>query len=94
MKLTFKDIKVNFAADICGEGQGEAQLHLGEIAIEASPAELAGQTRELVNLVRDMVREARNEQRESRTERAHERAHEARMARFKSRKWEREDDEE
>lgn len=56
MKIVFKDIKLNIAADICGEGQGEAQLHLGEISVEVSSAEMANQIRELVNIVRDIER--------------------------------------
>ena len=68
MKINFKDIKLNFAADICGEGQGEFEAHLGEISLEASPSEITSQTRELVNLVRDVMRESRKEAREQRAD--------------------------
>ena len=49
MKVTFKDLKLNFAADICGEGKGEAQLHLAEGLLEASPSEIMGMVREALN---------------------------------------------
>ena len=88
MKINFKDVKFNFAADICGEGQGEFEAHLGEISLEASPSEIAGQTRELVSLVRDMVHEARKEAREQRADdrdarRSHERVERVRASRWK-----------
>ena len=93
MKFTVKDIKVNFAADICGEGQGELQTHIGEFSLEASPSEIAGQTRELVSLVRDMVREARKEARETRDDARNERRHRETVESIRARKWARRDDE-
>lgn len=93
MKINFKDVKFNFAADICGEGQGEAQLHLGEISLEASPSEIMGQCRELVSLVHGIVREARCEQREDRNDKRDERRHRETVERIRARRWARRDGE-
>ena len=93
MKVTFKDFKLNFAADICGEGQGEANIHLGEISLEASPSEITSQTRELVNLVRDVMREARKEAREQRDDDRDARRSHERVESIRARRWARRDNE-
>ena len=93
MKITFKDLKLNIAAEMCGEGQGEFEAHLGEISLEASPSEVASQTRELVNLVRDMVREVRKEAREQRNDDRDARRSRETVERIRARKWARRDDE-
>ena len=85
MKVQFKDVKFNFAADICGEGQGEAEISLGEISLEASSSEIIAQARELASLCRDMVREDRGDKRE-------ERRHRETVERIRARRWARRDD--
>ena len=93
MKITFKDLKLNIAAEMCGEGQGEFEAHLGEISLEASPSEIAGQTRELVSLVRDVISAARKEARETRDDARNERRHRETVERIRARKWKRDEEE-
>ena len=80
MKFTVKDVKINFAADICGEGQGELQTHLGEISVEASPTEIISLVRDVISAARKEAREQRADDRDAR--RSHERVERVRASRW------------